>query len=254
MKKPPASVTTIDPADTLPSTGTRDPAVRCDLKEAAAMLFTSPGTLRYRIEQGLLSVIYEGDKMDITRSEILRYGRTSHPDPVRGKSKKTKNGRERYVYLNSTALVAFEELREEHKRLNSTSRRARVSRPRRRKDQKPLERGSPQPATEGRSPRRCVAYSSTHPRFPIDHAWGRLKGSAEEQGAPHTRDDGSIRSSVTGSCVDGPGGFCTEGSQSGTKGCGEWFLKRLPAVQSCIVGHQNRYRVVPKTAAKPENE
>jgi hypothetical protein len=100
MKKPPASVTTIDPADTLPSTGTRDPAVRCDLKEAAAMLFTSPGTLRYRIEQGLLSVIYEGDKMDITRSEILRYGRTSHPDPVRGKSKKTKNGRERYVYLN----------------------------------------------------------------------------------------------------------------------------------------------------------
>jgi integrase len=31
---------------------------------------------------------------------------------------KTKNGRERYVRLNSTALKAFEEIREEHRRLN----------------------------------------------------------------------------------------------------------------------------------------
>jgi hypothetical protein len=64
-----------------------DLPVRYDLAEVAILLRTSVRTLRYRIDQGLLSVIYEGDKIYVTRAEVLRYGKLSHPQPVTGKPK-----------------------------------------------------------------------------------------------------------------------------------------------------------------------
>src|ERR1700694_5293701 len=54
-----------------------------DRHSAAEILSISLRTLDYRISSGKIKTHRDGNKVLIPRSELVRYARTDHPDPVR---------------------------------------------------------------------------------------------------------------------------------------------------------------------------